>query len=163
MPRKLFGAASPIVQQLPISVWEHVLTTDRKLPRIALVDDHPAVLDQTANLLSADFEIVLALDDGRDLLELCGGVELDAIVLDITLPGLSGIQLASRLQEMNSPAKIVFLTVHADPDYAREAFQVGASAYVVKPRLASDLIPALMAALIGKSFVSPCPELSELV
>jgi DNA-binding NarL/FixJ family response regulator len=137
-------------------------STDRKLPRIALVDDHPAMLDQTVELLSADFEIVLALDDGRDLLERCEEAELDAIVLDITLPGLSGIQLAARLREMNSPAKIIFLTVHADPDYAREAFAVGASAYVIKPRLASDLIPALMAALIGKSFISPCPELSEV-
>ena len=135
---------------------------DRKLPRIALVDDHPAVLEQTVHLLSGDFEIVLALDDGRDLLEVCGDLELDAIVLDITLPGLSGIQLAARLRQMNSQAKIVFLTVHADPDYAREAFEVGAMAYVVKPRLASDLIPALMAVLVGKPFVSPCPELSDV-
>lgn len=151
-----------IVQPQPTSVGDSLVMNDRKLPRIALVDDHPAVLDQTVNLLSDDFDIVLALDDGRDLLELCRDLELDAIVLDITLPGLSGIQLAARLKQMNSHAKIVFLTVHADPDYAREAFEVGAMAYVVKPRLASDLIPALMAVLVGKPFVSPCPELSDV-
>jgi DNA-binding NarL/FixJ family response regulator len=151
-----------IVQQQPLSVGDYLVMSDRKLPRIALVDDHPAVLDQTVNLLSQDFDIVLALDDGRDLLEVCGDLKLDAIVLDITLPGLSGIQLAARLKQMNSQAKIVFLTVHADPDYAREAFEVGAMAYVIKPRLASDLIPALMAVLVGKPFVSPCPELSDV-
>ena len=150
------------VQLQPISVGDYVVMNDRKLPRIALVDDHPAVLEQTVNLLSSDFDVVLALDDGRDLLELCGDLELDAIVLDITLPGLSGIQLAARLNQMNLQAKIVFLTVHADPDYAREAFEVGAMAYVVKPRLASDLIPAIMAVLVGKPFVSPCPELIDV-
>jgi DNA-binding NarL/FixJ family response regulator len=121
------------------------------------------MLGQTVRLLSDNFEIVAAMEDGRKLLALSAALKIDAVVLDITLPGLSGIELAVRLREMNFPAKIVFLTVHADPDYAREAFEIGALGYVVKPRLASDLIPALHAALAGRPFISPCPELNEVI
>jgi DNA-binding NarL/FixJ family response regulator len=138
------------------------MSTPTKLPHIVLVDDHPAMLKQTVQLLSRDFDIAAALENGRDLLSLAARDNIDVIVLDITLPGQSGIELASRLKGMGCSAKIIFLTVHADADYAREAFEVGASAYVVKPRLASDLIPALNAALAGQRFISPCPELKEV-
>lgn len=137
------------------------LITESGLPQIVLVDDHPAVLRQTVKLLAPRFEIVAALPDGSGLLTLAADKKIDLIVLDITLPGLSGIDLASRLKTAGYPGKIVFLTVHADPDYAREALEVGASGYVVKPRLASDLVPALTAALGGEIFISPCPELKE--
>lgn len=138
------------------------LSTESSLPQIVLVDDHPAVLRQTVKLLSARFTIVAALPDGSELLALAANKKIDLIVLDITLPGLSGIDLASRLKSAGFPGKIVFLTVHADPDYAREVLDLGASGYVVKPRLASDLVPALHAALGGEIFISPCPELKEV-
>jgi DNA-binding NarL/FixJ family response regulator len=138
-----------------------VMSAESKLPRIVLVDDHPAVLHQTVELLTRQFEIVAALHNGRELLALAPDKQIDAVVLDITLPGLSGIQVACRLKETHFPGKIVMLTVHLDPDYAREALEVGALGYVVKPRLASDLVPALRAALGGKVFISPCPELKE--
>jgi DNA-binding NarL/FixJ family response regulator len=86
----------------------------------------------------------------------------DLVVLDITLPGVSGIELARDLTATAAGPKIVFLTVHDDPDYAREALAAGALGYVVKSRLASDLIPALHAALDGRRFVSPCPALEDL-
>lgn len=134
----------------------------RALPRIVLVDDHAAVLRQTSQLVSGQFQVIATMESGKELLRFAAVERPDLIVLDITLPELSGIQVAGRLKEVGSPAKIVFLTVHADPDYAREAFEVGGSAYVVKPRLASDIVPALKAALAGRQFVSPCPELMEI-
>lgn len=133
-----------------------------KLPRVVLVDDHPAVLRQTMQLISNDFEVVDVLDDGRLLPASITELSPDLVVLDITLPGLNGIEVAALLKKTGTSAKIVFLTVHADPDYAREAFEVGAKGYVIKPRLASDLIPALKAAMSGQRFVSPCPELAEM-
>jgi DNA-binding NarL/FixJ family response regulator len=138
------------------------MSTQTKLPRIVLVDDHPAVLDQTIELLSSEFEIVAAVEEGRDLLDLIPSEQIDLMVLDITLPDMTGIELALRLRRAGNKAKIVFLTVHCDPDYAREAFEVGASGFVIKPRLASDLIPAMRLALANKQFISPCAELKEL-
>jgi DNA-binding NarL/FixJ family response regulator len=83
----------------------------------------------------------------------------DIIVLDITLPPVSGIALASQLTNAGCPAKIVFLTVHSDPDYVRAALAAGAIGYVVKTRLSMDLVPALRAALDDTRFISPSPEL----
>jgi DNA-binding NarL/FixJ family response regulator len=126
------------------------------------VDDHPAVLRQVTQLLSGAFQVVDALLDGRTLQRAVEIQHPDLVVLDITLPGVSGIELARDLTATAAGPKIVFLTVHDDPDYAREALAAGALGYVVKSRLASDLIPALHAALDGRRFVSPCPALEDL-
>jgi CheY-like chemotaxis protein len=122
--------------------------------RVLLVDDHPAVLRQVAQLLSGEFRVVGNLADGRELMPAIRDHHPDLLVLDISLPGASGIDLARQLADTPAAPKIVFLTVHEDPDYAREALETGALGYVVKSRLASDLIPALHAALEGKRFVS---------
>ena len=128
-------------------------------PKILLLDDHLPVLQQTIRLLTEGYEVVEVLESGSGLAAAVARHEPDLILLDITLPGLSGIQLASLLRQSGYSTKIVFLTVHCDTDYAREAFAAGANGYVVKARLASDLVPALQAVLAGKRFVSPCPEL----
>ena len=138
------------------------MSDDAKKVRVILVDDHPAVLRQTLQLLPERFEIVATLQDGFELQTTVADLQPDIIVLDITLPLVTGMQLARQLRADGSKAKIVFLTVHADPDYAWEAFNVGALGYVIKPRLASDLVPALDAVLAGRRFVSPCPDLAEL-
>lgn len=128
-------------------------------PKVLLVDDHVPVLQQTIRLLPEPFEVVEALESGAALKAAVARHEPDLIVLDITLPGLSGIDLARLLKRSGCPAAIVFLTVHGDKDYARAAFAAGANGFVVKARLASDLVPALHAALAGERFISPCSEL----
>ena len=108
-----------------------------------------------ARLLEPEFEVVTTARDGREALEKAARLGPDALVLDISMPGLSGIETARQLRATGSRAKVVFLTVHGDPDYIRAALAAGATAYVVKSRLASDLVPALREALAGRSFVSP--------
>jgi len=68
---------------------------------------------------------------------------------------VNGIDAARKLKATGSRARIVFLTVHADPDYVRAALGVGALGYVLKSELASDLLPCLRDALGGRSYVSP--------
>jgi DNA-binding NarL/FixJ family response regulator len=72
-----------------------------------------------------------------------------------TVPVLNGIEAARQLRGAGSRAKVVFLTVHQDPDYVRGALAAGALGYVVKGRLVTDLSHALREALAGRSFVSP--------
>lgn len=127
-----------------------------------LVDDHPPLLQQAHRLLGSEFEVAGTLPDGSTLLEVAAREKPDLIVLDITLPGRSGLNLATQLREAGCTARVVFLSVHCDADYAQAGFAAGASAYVVKARMASDLVSALRAAQRGDRFVSPCPELAGL-
>src|SRR4051812_20991533 len=110
------------------------MTNDAKRFRVILVDDHPTVLRQTLQLLPERFEVVATLQEGLDLPTEAHDLQPDLIVLDITLPAVDGVQLARQLRADGCKARIIFLTVHADPDYAWEAFNSGALGYVIKPR-----------------------------
>ena len=137
------------------------MDTVAKLARLLLADDHAAMLGKSVRLLEGEFEIVGTVANGLDLLVTAARLDPDVVVLDITMPGLDGIETARRLQHAGCRAKLVFLTVHDDPDYVRAAMDAGGAAYVAKPRLASDLIPAVHAALEGRRFVSPTLHLGD--
>jgi DNA-binding NarL/FixJ family response regulator len=131
------------------------VNTPTKPGRVLLADDHVALLAQTINLLIGSFDVVGSVGNGPDLIKAAAKLDPDVVVLDITMPGFDGIEAARRLQNAGCHAKLVFLTVHDDPDYVHAALQAGGSAYVVKSRLASDLVTAIREALAGRSFVSP--------
>jgi DNA-binding NarL/FixJ family response regulator len=124
-------------------------------PRILLADDHPALLAETVRLLGEDYAVVGAVANGLELLEAAKRLDPDVIVLDISMPILDGFEAARRLKRTGCASKVVFLTVWEDADYAREAMNLGADAYVVKSRLATDLLPAISEALSKQHFVSP--------
>ena len=122
---------------------------------VLLADDHGDFLATAVRHLEPHFEVLRAVTDGQALLDEAARLEPDIVVLDISMPLLNGIEAARRLKAAGSPARIVFLTMHADPDYVRAALATGALGYVVKSRLASDLLPSIREALAGRSFVSP--------
>lgn len=122
---------------------------------VLLADDHPEILQAAVALLGSSFEIVGTATDGQTLIDSALRLQPDVLVVDISMPRLSGIESVKRLKEAGSTAKIVFLTVHEDPDFARAALALGKVGYVTKPRMASDLVPAIRHALTGRSFISP--------
>lgn len=122
---------------------------------VLLADDHREFLAVETRLLEPEFEVVKAVCDGEAAFLEAARLEPDLLVLDISMPIMGGIDTARRLRAAGSPTKVVFLTVHGDPDFVRAALATGASGYVTKCRLASDLIPALKEALAGRLFVSP--------
>ena len=113
------------------------------------------MLEHVAQLLEPEFEVVGAVSDGQALLEAVAALHPDLLVLDISMPVLSGLDAARELQRGGTHTKIVFLTIHEEPEFVRESFANGASAYVTKPRLATDLAVAIREVLAGRSFVSP--------
>jgi len=123
--------------------------------RVLLADDHPSVLRMVENILEPMFEVVGKVADGKSLLEAAGKLDPDLIVTDISMPILNGIEAVKNLKESGSRAKVVFLTVHADFDFVKACFEAGASGYVVKPQMDTDLLFAIRAALEGYSFTSP--------
>ncbi len=108
----------------------------------------------------ADLKVAQTFQSGQAILDEASILNPDLLILDISMPGLNGIDVASRLMAQNRETKIVFLTVHDDPDYLRSALATGALGYIVKARLATDLMPALREALAGRRFVSQTTALA---
>jgi len=129
-------------------------------PRVLLADDLPEVHEKLIQLLRHDFEIVGSAYDGEQAMEAAKTLNPDLLILDISMPLLNGIQVASRLRETNCKAKVIFLTVHEDQDYVEAAFSLGALGYVLKPRFTTDLIPAIEEVLQGRKFTSEFPARS---
>ncbi len=129
-----------------------------KQVRILLADDHREMLTRVVHLLQDEFEVVGAVNDGQALIEAAAKLRPDVVILDISMPVMNGLEAAHRLKEAGSKAKVVFLTVHEDPDFIHESQVQGALGYVVKPRLTSDLVPAIKEALANRAFTSPLPQ-----
>jgi DNA-binding NarL/FixJ family response regulator len=123
-------------------------------PTILLADDHPGIFETVARILEPTFEIIRRADDGQALLEAVAKLNPD-VVTDISMPVLNGIEVAHRLKKNGSTCRIVFLTVHDDPDFIEACLATGALGYVSKPRMALDLVPAIREGLKGHTFVSP--------
>ncbi|HEX8797529.1 MAG TPA: response regulator transcription factor [Terriglobales bacterium] len=122
--------------------------------RVLLADDHETILARERSVLGEDFEIVGAVTNGRDAVEEVRRLDPDVLVLDISMPILDGLQAVSRLRQDNCRTKFVFLTVHEDQDFVDAAFAAGASGYVTKSHITSDLVPAIREALSGHTYVS---------
>ncbi len=118
--------------------------------RVLLADDHEAMLDRVARLLATECNVVGTVTDGQQALDAARELKPDVLVLDISMPVMTGIETARRLKEAGFETRIVFLTVHDDPDFAREALEVGALGYVIKQRIASDLVAAIKKAHAGR-------------
>jgi DNA-binding NarL/FixJ family response regulator len=123
---------------------------------ILLADDNAAVLAHVGKMLSKqkNYKVVAAIIDGTTVVREYLRFRPDAIILDISMGEVSGIDVARQLRDLGCNAKIIFLTVHEDRDYVNAAIGAGGSAYVVKSRLNSDLVSAIDAALANKLFVS---------
>ncbi|MGE3310600.1 MAG: response regulator [Limisphaerales bacterium] len=124
-------------------------------PRVLLADDHQIVAEGINRILSAEFDLVGVVEDGRALVEAAKRLQPDVIVADITMPLLNGIDALTQLLKWNRAIKVVILSMHADAHYARRALQEGAAGYVLKHSAPAELLAAIRAALNGQPFVSP--------
>jgi len=124
-------------------------------PRVLLADDHLLVAEGLKSLLSAEFELVGVVEDGRALVEAARKLRPDVIVADITMPHLNGIDALAQLKQDDEQVRVVFLTMHPEVAYARRALEAGALGYVLKHSAPSELIAAIRAALDGKTWLTP--------
>ena len=108
--------------------------------RVLLADDHEAILERVRVALSDDFDIVGAVKNGRDAVMETQRLDPDVLVIDISMPVLDGLQAVSQLRSTNSRTKAVFLTVHKGQDFIAAALSAGASGYVIKAHLTTDLV-----------------------
>jgi DNA-binding NarL/FixJ family response regulator len=122
--------------------------------RVFLADDQEEILRTVAQVLEGKCEVVGTARDGVSALRAAPSLAPDVLVLDISMPVMNGIEVASRLRDEGSLIKIVFLTVHEDMDFVDVALSAGAYGYVIKSYLATDLVFAIRRALEGRIFVS---------
>ena len=123
--------------------------------RLLLADDNDAVLAEIRQELGQKFEIIGSVTNGQDAVEAVHRFDPDVVVLDIALPVLDGIGASSRIREMNARTKILFLTIQEDDEHISAAFSGGASGYVTKRRLLTDLAHAIREVVEGRTFLSP--------
>ena len=123
--------------------------------RILLADDHTLFCSLLRDLLEPEYEVVGAVSDGRELLKAAASLRPDVALVDIGMPWLNGLDAGKRLKQANPKLKLIYLTMNNNVEYAREALQAGASAFVLKNAPSSELLKAIRDALRGIPYLAP--------
>ncbi len=124
-------------------------------PRVLIADDHELLAEAFEKLLEAEVEVVGKVLDGRALLAEAPRLKPDIIVLDISMPKLNGLEACEQIKKIMPEVKLIFLTMHEDPNLAVEAFRLGASGYLLKASAASELFRAVQEVSRGRTYVTP--------
>jgi len=123
-------------------------------PTVLLADDHAETAQQLRELLESQFDVVALVEDGRALVSSAARLLPDAIVADISMPGLDGIEASVLIRRSDPDARIVLVTVHSESVLVERGLAAGALGYVLKDAAGDELVPAVRAALGGERFVS---------
>lgn len=124
-------------------------------PRVVIAEDFVLIQENIRLLLKSECDVVAAVEDGESALSAVMNHEPDVLLVDVSLPGMSGFAVTQRLNELRSPVKVVFVTAHRDRNYAERAFEIGAKGYVIKSAMRSELPAAIRAVMGGRVYRSP--------
>ena len=124
--------------------------------RVLLADDQELILDGLRALLELepDLQVVGEQKDGQETLSAVKALEPDVVVMDISMPGLDGIEVTRRISAEDRGVKVLILSVHEQSEIIRSAFEAGASGYLLKDCATDELVRGIRAVQAGKSFVS---------
>lgn len=123
---------------------------------VLVADDHAIVKEGLVSLLKEhDFDVVDSVGDGHELLESARRLRPDLIVTDVSMPGLSGLDVLTRLKADHVASKVIVLTMHHDADLATRAMRAGASAFMLKHSAGEELLTAIHQALEGRMYLTP--------
>ncbi|NLD36961.1 MAG: response regulator transcription factor [Desulfatiglans sp.] len=123
---------------------------------IVLADDHRVVIEGIKSALReiSEFEVIGEATDGWEALKIADALRPDIMVLDISMPGLSGIEVVRKLKQTTPDIKIVIYTMHSSSEFVIDLFSAGVSGYVLKEDPVSDLIFSLKAVTTGETYIS---------
>ncbi len=137
--------------------------------RVILVDDHAIVIEGLRAVLkntASDILVVGEASNGNQALKMALTIPADIFVLDITMPGLNGLETMERLIHKDKKAKAIILSMHDDAATIRKAFSAGARGYLVKESAPEDIVKALRTVYKGQYYLSPSVtnvELSDMI
>ena len=126
--------------------------------RLLLADDHSITLEGLRSVISREHDLVGEVGDGRALVTEALRLRPDLIVLDIGMPLLNGIEAARQIRHAWPRAKLLFVSMHANGMYVREAMSAGAAGYILKTSAAEELLPAIRTVLEGRTYITPALE-----
>jgi len=128
--------------------------------RVVVADDHAIVRAGLRALLDAagDVTVVAEAADGRAAVEAVERLRPDVLLLDLSMPGLNGVEALRRVREGAPRTRVLVLSMHAAPEYVRPALRAGALGYLVKGAGLDDLLAALRAVAAGRRFLGPEAE-----
>ena len=122
---------------------------------VLVADDHAIVMEGLVSLLKEhDFDVVGAVGDGQKLIESALRLKPDVIVTDLSMPGLTGLEVLLKLKAEKTESKVVVLTMHNDADRATAALKAGASAFLLKESAGEELVTAIHQALQGRVYLT---------
>ena len=123
-------------------------------PRVVLADDNGLVAAEILALLAPEFDVIAVVHSGEELEAAYDRLSPQVIVTDIAMPGEGGLVAAKHIRERDPNARVVLLTVITASSMIRLALSVGAYGYVIKDDAGDELVPAVLAALEGRQYVS---------
>jgi DNA-binding NarL/FixJ family response regulator len=124
--------------------------------RVVLVDDHPVYREGLAKLLKeCDVDVVAQAGNGEDALAIVEETAPDVVVMDLNMPGMSGVDVTRRLIERTPSSRVLIVSVSAQEEDVTEAILAGASGYVLKDGPVEEVVAGIQAAAAGESLISP--------
>ncbi|HEX7335080.1 MAG TPA: response regulator transcription factor [Pyrinomonadaceae bacterium] len=123
--------------------------------RVLVADDHTILAEGLKGLMEKDYDLVGIVADGRALVEAAIRLKPDIVVTDISMPLLNGLDAMRQLKKEGTDARFIFLTMHANPQYATEAFRAGANGYLLKQSAADEFLAAMREVLKGRTYITP--------
>jgi DNA-binding NarL/FixJ family response regulator len=123
--------------------------------QLIIADDHQLLAEACRSILEPQYKVVSIVTDGRALLEAALKLRPDAVILDIAMPNLNGLDAGEQIKRKMPAIKLIYLTMTLSAEVAAEAFRRGASGYVLKQSAAEELLVAIRKVMHGESYLSP--------
>lgn len=120
--------------------------------QLIIVDDSAAMRQMIEGFLNSQYEVLASVSDGEAATTAAAGLAPELVLLDITMPGVNGFEAARRIKQASPVTLIIFVSEHSERSYIEAGFSAGASGYVVKSKMVSELLPAIQTVLAGKEY-----------
>jgi DNA-binding NarL/FixJ family response regulator len=127
------------------------------MPRVLVVDDHTVIRRGVQGILSTypEWDLCGEADNGQDAIRLAGELEPEVVIMDISMPGMNGLEATRIIHDVLPETKVLLLTLHSSSEFVRSAFRAGARGYVLKSDAENELVRALNVVIGEGTYVSP--------
>ena len=127
------------------------------MPRVLVVDDHAVIRRGVQGILSTypEWDLCGETDNGQDAIRLAGELAPEVVIMDVSMPGMNGLEATRIIHEVLPDTKVLLLTLHSSSEFVRSAFRAGARGYVLKSDAENELVRALNVVIGEGTYVSP--------